>query len=395
MAVNAVREPVFTLAAGPVSVYPSVSRAMSRPVHYDFDAYFQAFYEEVVGKLSRALRVKEPALILHCEPAPGLEAAAASLIGRGDVVLNLVSGVYGKGFGFWAARYAKEVFEVEVPFNEAIDPQQVADALKRRPETAIVSVVHHDTPSGTLNPIAEIGEVVRRHGALLLVDAVSSFAGMDIHPGTCAADLFVTGPGKCLGGAPGITLMAVSPRAWAKMEKNPDAPRDSVLSLLDWKDAWSREKPFPFTPSVAEVNGLDGALDGYFDEGPENVWRRHAGAARACRAGIKAMGLALWPAREEIAAPTVTAVRVPDGLKDTDILAAARALYGTVFSKGRNETLGKLLRIGHMGPVAEPGYVMVALTALGGALRALGRPVDVGAGIEAAMAEIARADNRP
>jgi pyridoxamine--pyruvate transaminase len=393
MPVNAVREPVFTLAAGPVAVYPRVSRALARPVHYDFDAYFQAFYEGVAEKLARALRVKEPALILHVEPAPGLEAAAASLIARQDVVLNLVSGVYGKGFGYWAARYAKEVHEVEVPFNEAIRPAQVADALKRRPETAVVSVVHHDTPSGTLNPVREIGEVVRRHGALLLVDAVSSFAGMDIHPEDCAADVFITGPGKCLGGSPGITLMAVSRRAWAKMEKNPEAPKDSVLSLLDWRDAWSREKPFPFTPSVAEVNGLDGALDTYFDEGPENVWRRHDLTARACRAGVKAMGLSLWPARDEIAAPTVTAVRVPDGLKDADILAAARRLYGTVFSKGRNETLGKLLRIGHMGPAAEPGYVMVALTALGGALRTLGRKVDVGAGVEAAMAEVARGGN--
>jgi pyridoxamine--pyruvate transaminase len=95
----AVKEPVFTLAAGPVSVYPRVLRAMARPVHYDFDVWFQTFYETVVGKLAKALRTAEPPLILHCEPAPGLEAAAASLIGRDDVVLNLVSGVYGKGFG--------------------------------------------------------------------------------------------------------------------------------------------------------------------------------------------------------------------------------------------------------------------------------------------------------
>jgi pyridoxamine--pyruvate transaminase len=100
------------------------------------------------------------------------------------------------------------------------------------------------------------------------------------------------------------------------------------------------------------------------------------------------MGLSLWPARESIAAPTVTAVRVPDGCKDTDIIAAARELFGTVFSRGRNETLGKLLRIGHMGPAAEPGYVPVALCALGGALRRLGRSVDVAAGVEAAMTEI-------
>jgi pyridoxamine--pyruvate transaminase len=385
------KEPVVTLSAGPVPAFPRVLRALSRPVQYDFDGYFQEFYERVTRKVALALRCEKPALILHCEPAPGIEAAAASLIGPGDVVLNLASGVYGKGFGYWSARYHKEMIEIEVPYNEAIDPQQVRDALKKRPDIRIVSVVHHDTPSGTLNPIREIGRVVREHGALLMVDAVSSFAGMDIHPDDCNADVFITGPGKCLGGAPGLTIVAVSDRAWTHMEANPKAPRASVLSYLDWKDAWSRDKPFPFTPSVAEMNGLDGAIDQYLDEGPENVWRRHELTARACRAGIKAMGLSLWAAREEIASPTTTAMRVSDGVKDKDILAAARAEYGVVFSSGRGETLGKLLRIGHMGPVAEPIYAVVAVTALGGALRRLGKSVNVGAGVEAAMAVIAEA----
>ena len=257
----------------------------------------------------------------------------------------------------WAKRYAKEVHEVEVPYNEAIDPAAVVAALKQRPETSIVSAVHHDTPSGTLNPIREIGRVVREHGALLLVDAVSSFAGMDIHPDDCNADIFVTGPGKCLGGPPGVTLLAVSARAWEHIAANPDTPRDSVLSLLDWKEAWRRDKPFPFTPSVAEVNALDAALDGYLEEGPETVWARHALAARACRAGLKAMKLPIWPASEAIAAPTTTAVRVPAGIKISTSWRRRVRMYGLVFSRGRGETLGKLLRIGHMGPVAEPGYV--------------------------------------
>jgi len=383
-----VKEPVITLSAGPVAAFPSVLRGMSRPVHYDFDRYFQQFYEDVTVKAAKALRVKQPALILHCEPAPGIEATAASLISPNDVVLNLASGVYGKGFGYWSARYNKELVEIEVPYNEAIDPQQVADAFRKRRDIKIVSLVHHDTPSGTINPAREIGKIVRDNEALLIVDAVSSFAGMDIHPDDCFGDVFITGPGKCLGGAPGITLMAVSERAWKHMEANPKAPRASVLSLLDWKDAWSKDKPFPFTPSVSEMNGFDAALDQYLDEGPEEVWRRHALTARACRAGIKAMGLSLWAKTEAIASPTTTAVRIPEGAKDTDIVRAAREQFGVVLSTGRGETMGKLLRIGHMGPVAEPIYAVVAVTALGGALRRLGRKIDVGTGVEAAMATI-------
>lgn len=382
------KEPVFTLSAGPVAAYPRVLRAMSNPIQYDYDAYFQAFYESVARKCSTALRVKDPALILHYEPAAAIEAAAASLIGPDDVVLNLASGVYGKGFGYWSQRYNKELVEIEVPYNEAIDPQQVEDAFKRRPDIRIVSLVHHDTPSGTINPAREIGAIVRKHGGLLLVDAVSSFGGMDIHPADCQADIFITGPGKCLGGAPGLTVVAVSDRAWEHIAANPKAPRASVLSYLDWREAWSKDRPFPFTPSIAEVNGLDAVIDQYLDEGAEAVWQRHAVTAKACRAGMQAMGVKLWAKTEAIASPTTTAVRVPEGMSDKAILGAAKQLYGVAFSAGRGETAGKLIRIGHMGPVAEPFYAVIAVTALGGALRHLGQRIDLNAGIDAAMSVI-------
>ncbi|MBC6417150.1 MAG: alanine--glyoxylate aminotransferase family protein, partial [Rhodospirillales bacterium] len=253
----------------------------------------------------------------------------------------------------------------------------------------VVSVVHHDTPSGTLNPVAEIGRIVHDRDALLIVDAVSSFAGMPIHPDDCLADVFITGPGKCLGGPPSLSVLSVSESAWAHMEANPTAPRASILSLLDWKEAWRSGKDFPFTPSVAAINGLEAAVSGYLEEGPEAVWARHALTGRACRAGIKAMGLELWAAQEEIAAPTCTAVTLPEGIESAQLLAAARRLFGVVFSSGVADTEGKLFRIGHMGPVAEPIYAAVAVAALGGAFATLGKPLDVAAGQAAVLAEIA------
>jgi pyridoxamine--pyruvate transaminase len=382
------QEPIFTLTTGPVDAYPAVLRGLSRPVLYDYDPAFLGFYERVVEKVRTALRTRHMPVILHGEPVLGLEAGAASLIGREDVVLNLVSGVYGAGFGFWAKRYCAELLEIRVPYDEVIDPARVAEMLKARPEISVVAVCHHDTPSGTINPVAEIGRIVADHGAYLLVDAVSSFGGMDVDPDTSRADLFVTGPNKCLGCPPGLTLLGVTPRAWEKMKRNPNAPRDSILSILDWEHAWRRDRAFPFTPSVSEINGLDAALDLYLAEGPERVWARHALTAAACRAGVLAMGLHLWPADERTASPTATAVRVPAGVEDAAVRAAARARYGVVFSSGRGETQGKLIRIGHMGPTARPLYAVVALTALGGALRSLGVELDVAAGMAAALAVI-------
>ena len=377
-------DPVITLTAGPVNAYPDVLRALGRTVLYDYDPAFQLHYERVVDKASKALRIKDKALILHGEPVLGLEAAAASIITPNDTVLNLASGVYGKGFGYWAKRYSPKLLEIEVPYNEAIDPASVAAMLKQHPEISIVSVCHHDTPSGTLNPINEIGKLVRAHGAYLIVDAVSSFGGMNNHPDDCLADIYVTGPNKCLGAPPALTLMAVSARGWARMKANPAAPRASMLSILDWENAWSHKEAFPFTPSVAEINGLDTALDLYLGEGPENVWARHALTAKATRAGVKAMGLELWAASEAIASPTCTAVRTPAGVDEAALRREARACYGVVFSSGRGETLGKLTRIGHMGPTAQPIYAIAALVALGNALNALGHKADIGKGIAAA-----------
>ncbi len=380
--------PIITLSAGPVDAYPAVLRALSRPVTYDFDPSFQQFYESTVLKTADALRTALPPVILMGEPVLGLEAAAAALIHADDVVLNLASGEYGKGFGFWAARHCRELVEIEVAYDDAIDPQSVSDMLKARPEIRVLSVCHHDTPSGTVNPVREIGEICRAHDVLTIVDAVSSFGGMDVHPEQIHADIFVTGPNKCLGGSTGLSILHVSERAWARIDANPAAPTDSVLSLVDWRDAWRHDVLFPYTPSVSEVHALEAAVQNYLDEGPEAVWARHALTARACRAGVRAMGFDLWPAREAICADTATTVRVPEGLEDAAIRQEARRRYGVVFSAGRGTLLGRLVRIGHMGPTARPIYAVVAVTALGGAVAALGGKADVAAGVEAALAVI-------
>ncbi|MEW9807139.1 pyridoxamine--pyruvate transaminase [Mesorhizobium marinum] len=379
-------DPIFTLTTGPVDAYPAVLRGLSRPVLYDYDPAFLAHYEAVNEKVRRAFRSASQPVILHGEPVLALEAAAASLIAKGDVVLNLVSGVYGKGFGYWAARYAGEVLELAVPYNEVLSGEAVAEALRNRPDIAVVALCHHDTPSGTVNPANEIGAAVRAAGKLLIVDAVSSFGGMNVLPEACEADIFVTGPNKCLGCPPGLSLLHVSDAAWRKMEANPDAPRASMLSIVDWRRAHEATQPFPFTPSVSEINGLDAALDLYLAEGDEAVWQRHALTAAACRAGIKAAGLSLWAASEDIASPTCTAVRVPEGVDEAKLRSAVRERYGVVVSSGRGETLGKLIRIGHMGPTARPIYSLVAVAAVAGACAALGvKGIDVGAGVAAAM----------
>jgi len=170
--------------------------------------------------------------------------------------------------------------------------------------------------------------------------------------------------------------------------KNPDPVRYSYLSILDWKEQWLEEGRFPYTVFTNEVVGLNAALTQILEEGLENVFARHARCANACREGIKALGLELWPEQEEICAPCVTAVKNPDGFDDSKLRQRMYEEYGVLISGGFKTTAGQLFRIGHMGKMAQPMYVVVALAALEKSLHDLGRPVELGSGVGAALAAL-------
>jgi pyridoxamine---pyruvate transaminase len=380
--------PVFNLTAGPAGATSATLAALGQPVLYPYDPDFLDLYADMAELARRALETPQPPVILQGEAVLGLEAAAASLIRRDDVVLNLVSGVYGKGYGWWARRYAAEVIEIEVPYDSAVPADSVRAALAARPDVTVVSVVHCDTPSGTVNDLDAIGPVVADHGALLIVDAVCSFGAARCDFSAWGADLAVVGPQKCLGGPIGLSLLHVSDAAWDHMAANPDAPRASMLSILDWRDAHLVDRPFPFTPSVSDVYALYACLEQYLTEGPASVLARHRTAARAARAGAQALGLELWAAEESICSDAVTALRVPAGVDERELIRSARVQSGVMLSGGQGELAGQVLQIGHMGPTAYPLSPVVALTALGRALRGLGVKADVGGAVEAAISSL-------
>jgi pyridoxamine--pyruvate transaminase len=381
-------DPAFNLTSGPAGATAATLAALGRPILHHLDPAFGALYQRTVELLRQAFGTRESPVILQGEAVVGLEAAAASLITPGDIVLNLVSGMYGRGYGDWARRYAREVIEIEVPYDSSVPAASVAEALRTRPDITVVSVVHCETPCGTVNDLDAISAVVAGHGALLIVDAVSTFGGIRCDFTAWQADLVVTAPQKCLGGPPGLSLLYVSEAAWAHMAANPAAPRGSVLSILDWRDAHLVGRPFPFTPSVTDVYGLHACLEQYLHEGAEAVRRRHQAAARAARAGAEALGLTLWARDPAIRSDTITAVRVPAGIDEREVRAHARAQSGAMLSGGQGDLAGIVLQIGHMGPGAYPLSPVIAVTALGRALRALGANADIGAAVEAAVSAL-------
>jgi pyridoxamine---pyruvate transaminase len=382
------RDPDFTLAAGPTAASARTLAALGSPITYHYDPVFLDAFRRTEAKVGQLFHTKSEIILMQGEAVLGLEAAARSLVRPGMPVLNLVSGVFGKGMGYWLKGFGADLHELEVPYDQAVEAEAVERYLDDHPETELLCVVHSETPSGTFNDCSLIGPIARSRGVITLVDCVSSLGGMPLEPDSWQLDVCVAGPQKCLGGPPGMSLISVSEQAWAAIEHNPGAPRASFLSLLDWREQWHGHGQFPYTPSVCDIHGVEAACDQTLEEGLEASIARHEAAAAACRAGVREMGLRLWPKSEDITAPCVTAIAVPDPLDHEAVRSHAREHYGVMLSGGQGA--GNLVRIGHMGPTANGLNPVVGLMALGRSLVDLGANVRIGPGVEAALARLAR-----
>jgi pyridoxamine---pyruvate transaminase len=380
-------EPDFTLSAGPTMSSLRVQQAQGRPMIFDYDPVFQERFRETERMVGELFLTEKDVILMQGEAVLGIEAAARAVVRPGLKCLNLVSGVYAKWFGDWLRSYEAEVVELEVPYDEALDPAAVGEELERHGDFELVALVHSETPSGIENPLAEIAPLAKRAGALVFADVVSAVGGTNVRTDDWGVDICVGGPQKCLAGPPGMSLVVVGDEAWSAIEANPKAPRGSFLSLLDWRETWTEggRVKYPYTPSVSDVNGVHAAVAECLEDGLDSVIARHAVAARACREGVKAMGLELWPRSDSYAANCVTAIRCPEGVEVKSTLSHIRERYGVMLSGGYGELTERLFRIGHMGPAARSLFPHVAVSALGRGLLDLGVDLDVGAGADATL----------
>jgi aspartate aminotransferase-like enzyme len=333
----------------------------------------------------RILRTDDDVVIVQAEAALALEAVLLGLVRPGIRTLSLSSGAYGIWFATELRKLGAAVTLLEVDSRNAVDPADVASALERDPSIELVALVHAETLSGNVNPASEICRIVRAHGALCILDAVASIGAHALETSKWGIDVCIAGPQKALAGSSGTSLVSVSERGWKAMRANPSAPRDSFLSLLDWKERWidAGRKQIPGTPAIVEMRALEAACARVLGEGLDQVIARHERVARGARAGVRALGLELWPVRDEVAANAVTVVEVPRSLDAEAVRASAQEL-GLALVPGRGALAGKVLRLDHMGAGAFPEAVFASLVAFGAALRHQGVHVDVSDAVAAA-----------
>ncbi|MET9886794.1 aminotransferase class V-fold PLP-dependent enzyme [Streptomyces sp. NPDC006430] len=330
------------------------------------------------------LGTPEDVVITQGEALLPLEGCIRSGARPGSTALNIVTGPYGTTFGNWLRDCGATVVDLAVPFDSAVTADQVARALTAHPQIDFVSLVHAEAATGNTNPVAEIGEVVRSHGALFMLDAVASVGAEPLLPDAWGVDLCVIGAQKAMGGPAGVSAVSVSERAWARFAENPAAPRRSYLSLLDWKERWidGGRKALLHAPAQLEMLALEACLDRIAAEGLPAVTARHAAAAAASRAGAVALGLAPYVGRASEAAPVATTLRVSDAS-----LVAAKALAAdpaAPLAAGGGALASEMVRVNHYGRDASLSAVQACLTALAAALAA--DPAGARAAAEAAWA---------
>lgn len=335
----------------------------------DPPAFPEGGFATVADRLKGLVGTGNDVVFVEAEAVVALEAAAASLARPGLRALNVVTSPYGALFGAWLRRGGAEAHDLRPAVAAApIAVDEVERALADIGRVDMVSLVHAESASGILNPLEAIADLVRASGALLVVDAVASAGGHALAVDDLGIDVVALGPQKAFAGPAGLSALALSPRAWEAIDR-PDAPRHSMLSLVDRRRDWLQagRGVLPGTPVPLEWHAFAAALDRVEAEGIDRTIARHRAAAAATRHGLADLGLTVWPA-SGAGSGLVTCARLPDGIDRTALLAG---LAGTGIDAAVGPGTERLVRLNHTGRRADPEIVAAMLAALATALAAL------------------------
>ncbi len=349
---------------GPSNPYPEATAALARPLLGHLDPLFLELMDETCDGLREVWGTSnQRTLPLSATGSAGMEAAFVNTVHPGDVVVVAVNGLFGQRMVDVAQRCGAEVVAVEHEWGTPVDVDRV---LSAHPSPAIIAAVHAETSTGVRSDVAALG--AGKGDALLLVDAVTSIAGIELRADDWGIDVGYAGTQKCLGVAPGLAPFTISERAF---ERRVEKPRSWYLDLglLGGYvgEASGRQRTYHHTAPTAMVASLHAALGRIRAEGLPAVWERHAEAGRILQDGLQELGLELF-AQEGSRLPELTTVRVPDGVDSAEVRARLLERHGLEIGAGAGAYAASVWRIGLMGHNARPDAALLVLAALREAL---------------------------
>ena len=340
---------------GPTPLPERVVRSMNRPMIDHRGPEFAAILAEITAGAKRVFKTKNDLLLLTSSGTGGLESAVANLVSPGDEVVAALCGNFGERFAALAAAYGANVVRLEFEWGQPVDPDDLKVVLQRHPKAQVVLLTHNETSTGLTNPLRELAQTARSAERVVVVDGVSSISSIDIETDSWGVDVAVSGSQKGWMAPPGIALVSVSERAWAQQAK-----ARSPRFYFDWKEAksWAEKGMTPFTPAVPVAFALQEGLRMLQEEGLNKVYERHQRLARAIQAGLQALGFQLF-AQDGYRSNTVTSAVPPPGLDVAALRSLLDTKYGVVIAGGQGKMTGKMVRVGHLGAVAEGDVVQV------------------------------------
>ncbi|MEX0728865.1 MAG: alanine--glyoxylate aminotransferase family protein, partial [Planctomycetaceae bacterium] len=371
------------MGPGPSEIPSQVLAALAAPTVGHLDPYFLKIMDETQTML-RSVFVTHNQLTLAVSGtgSAGMETCVVNLIEPGDKMLVCVNGVFGARMADVAGRVGADVATIERPFGEVFSPEEIEAAIKKsRPE--VVGIVHAETSTGAWQPIEEISKIVHAHGALLLVDCVTSLGGVPVLIDDWEIDAAYSGTQKCLSCPPGLSPVTFSPRALDVIDRRKTKVSSWYLDMNLVKNYWGSDRTYHHTAPINMNYALHEALRLTLVEGLATRHDRHRRNHLALKAGLKAMGLE-YSVKEPHQLPMLNAVTIPAGVEDVAVRKQLLNQFGIEIGGGLGPLKGKTWRIGLMGEASSERNVLLFLAALERCLLDQNVKVGPGAGVAAA-----------
>ncbi len=357
-------KPTLLMGPGPSCVADSVYAALAKPTIGHLDPYFVEIMDAIKEQLRQVFNTHNALTMpMSGTGSAGMETLFVNLVEKGDSALILTNGVFGTRMQDVAARLGANVDVLDAPWGEPI----LADAVKVRLENGqydIVALVHAETSTGVRSDPAAIGKMVRNHGALFLLDCVTSLGGIPVHLDDWHVDAAYSGTQKCLSCPPGLAPVSFSERALKKLQgrktKVPNWYLDLSLIASYWEGT---TRTYHHTAPINMEYALYAALKAVLDEGLPDVYMRHKHMHELLVQGLEALGLEML-VEAEYRLPMLNAVKVPQGVDEAAIRSRLLKEYAIEIGAGLGPLAGKIWRIGLMGHTARKENVERVLETL-------------------------------
>ncbi len=379
------------LGPGPSMVHPRVLRAMSTPLLGHLDPKFLEIMNEVQAQLRAVLRTENAFTIaVSGTGSAGMEAALVNLLEPGDAAIVVAAGVFGNRMAEIVGRCGGRLVKLEVPWGETIDPARIEEALKKEGAVKVVALVHAETSTGAQQPMEGLGKLCHAHGALLVVDTVTSLGGVPVEVDGWEADAVYSGTQKCLSCPPGLAPLTLSPRALDAVRARKTKVQSWYLDAAMVADYWAEGKRvYHHTAPISMVYALRESLRLVLEEGLEARFARHRRHSDALMAGLAAFGCEPQ-AQAGRRLPSLNCVKAPAGADEAAVRRYLLAEHSIEIGGGLGPLAGKVWRIGLMGESARQENVLAVLAAIEQGLARQGKAPRTGAALAAALEQYAK-----